>query len=83
MCSDDDKDVPPSGDVAGLTFEDIGLCFFALPQQNTMTSKPDNVLLTWLLLFLLRLQAKHYTPDSAVNCLLKFLYFLQHHWPPQ
>ena len=25
--SDDDKDVPPSGDVAGLTFEDMGLCF--------------------------------------------------------
>ena len=46
----------------------------ALPQQNTMTSKPENVLLTWLLLFLLRLQAKHYIPDSAVNCLLKFLY---------
>ena len=46
----------------------------ALPQQNTMTSKTENVLLTWLLLFLLRLQAKHYIPDSAVNCLLKFLY---------
>ena len=46
----------------------------SLPQQNTITSKPDNVLLTWLLLFLLRLQAKHYIPDSAVNCLLKFLY---------
>ena len=25
--SDDDKDVPPSGDVADLTFEDMGLCF--------------------------------------------------------
>ena len=46
----------------------------ALPQQNTVTSKPENVLLTWLLLFLLRLQAKHYIPDSAVNSLLKFLY---------
>ena len=46
----------------------------ALPQQSTMTSKTENVLLTWLLLFLLRLQAKHYIPDSAVNCLLKFLY---------
>ena len=24
---DDDKDVPPSGDVADLTFKDMGLCF--------------------------------------------------------
>ena len=31
-------------------------------------------LLTWLLLFLLRMQAKHYIPDVALNSLLKFLY---------
>jgi len=45
----------------------------ALPQQNVMTQRSDNVLITWILLFLLQLQAKHYIPDSALNCLLKFL----------
>lgn len=36
----------------------------ALPQQNVMTQRSD-VLITWILLFLLWLQAKHYIPDSA------------------
>lgn len=46
----------------------------AFPQQDATTLRSENMLLTWLLIFLLRLQAKHYIPDSAVNCLLKFLY---------
>ena len=28
----------------------------------------------WLALFLLKLQSKHYIPDSAIECLLKFLH---------
>ena len=38
----------------------------------------ENALLTWLLLFLVRLQACHYIPDSTLNCLLKFLYIFLH-----
>ena len=31
-------------------------------------------LATWIILFLLRLQAKHYIPDKAMDELIKFLF---------
>lgn len=46
----------------------------AFIQQDTRTYNNENALLTWILLFLLRLQAEHYITDSAVNSLLKFLF---------
>ena len=55
--------------------EEIG----AVPDlETTSISKVglDHTLLTWLTLFLLRLQCKHYIPDYALECLLKFLYTL-------
>ena len=51
----------------------------ALPDlEESSTFTKETALTTWLLLFLLRLQAKHYIPDTAITSLLKFLYaFLQ------
>ena len=37
-------------------------------------SEEEDAIIQWLLIFLLRLQAKHYIPDAAVQCLVKFLY---------
>lgn len=45
-----------------------------LPSAAQKESEEENAILQWLLLFLLRLQAKHYIPDAAIHCLLKFLY---------
>lgn len=36
-------------------------------------SSTENVLVTWLVLYLLRLQSNHYIPDVAIDSLLKFL----------
>ena len=41
---------------------------------DSIANSEESALLTWLLLFLVRLQAKFYLPETAVNCLLKFLY---------
>ena len=45
-----------------------------LPMECATVDTHESALLTWILLFLVRLQARHYIPDSALNCLLKFLY---------
>lgn len=47
-----------------------------LPDYGTdaVANSEESALLTWLLLFLVRLQAKFYLPETALNCLLKFLY---------
>lgn len=45
-----------------------------LPDLEDSTQENEMALLTWLLLFLLRMQAKRYIPDVALNSLLKFLY---------
>ena len=42
-----------------------------LPQDEPTSS---NCVVTWLIGFLLLLQAKHYIPDLAMNALLKFLH---------
>ncbi len=42
--------------------------------QYSENDEAQMALLTWFLLFLLRMQAKHYIPDVALNSLLKFLY---------
>ena len=47
----------------------------ALPDVEASTDdSEESTLLTWLILFLVRLQAKFYLPEAAMNCLLKFLY---------
>ena len=46
----------------------------SLDQQDE--SKNNNCLVSWLVLFLMRLQSKYYRPDAAVSCLLKFMYAL-------
>ena len=53
----------------------------ASPRQDTTASamhSSENILLHWLLLFLLRLQGRHYVSDAAINSLLKFLYLFLH-----
>ena len=45
-----------------------------LPTKRTNAS-PDQqkvAIVQWILIFLLRLQTKHYIPDSAINALLVF-----------
>lgn len=44
--------------------------------EDTSCLKEEYALLTWLVLFIVRLQAKFYLPDAAITCLLKFLYAL-------
>ena len=44
-----------------------------LPQDPAASS---NCVVTWVVGFLLLLQARHYIPDSAMNALLKFLHVL-------
>ena len=51
--------------------EDI---FNSTATESTRGNIKENRLAEWLLLFLLRLQAKHYLPDATVSALLKFLY---------
>lgn len=48
----------------------------ALPDVEAIANSEESALLTWLLLFLVRMQAKFYIPETAMNCLLKFLYIL-------
>ena len=46
-----------------------------LPSASaSQDSVEENAIVQWLLIFFLRLQAKHYIPDAAVQCLVKFLY---------
>lgn len=52
--------------------EFLDLDFSAIERSERNETTQSN-LLRWLLLFLLRLQAKHYLPDAAMNSLLKFL----------
>ena len=42
--------------------------------QVDATSSTEMALVYWLLLFILRLQARHYLPDAALKSLLKFLH---------
>ena len=44
-----------------------------LPNDVNQTSTVESVILSWLLIFLLRLQAKYYVPDTALQCLIRFL----------
>ena len=46
------------------------------PNELSWTSTVESAILSWLLIFLLRLQAKYYIPDAAVQCLIRFLYVL-------
>lgn len=48
----------------------------AMPASEAVSNVNESALLTWLLLFLVRLQAKFYLPEVAIDCLLKFLYIL-------
>ena len=45
-----------------------------LPNDVSQTSTVESGILSWLLIFLLRLQAKYYIPDAALQCLIRFLY---------
>lgn len=45
-----------------------------LPLAEDISIPQESALVTWLILFLVRLQSKFYLPDTAVSCLLKFLY---------
>ena len=47
-----------------------------LPSDISQTSTIERGILSWLLIFLLRLQAKYYIPDAALQCLIRFLYVL-------
>ena len=40
---------------------------------STSSRSAPHTLTMWLVLFLLRLQSKHYVPDKAIDSLLKFL----------
>ena len=51
--------------------EDI---FNSTATESTSSNIKQNRLAEWLLLFLLRLQAKHYLPDTTISAFLKFLY---------
>ena len=44
--------------------------------NNATETSSENALVTWLLLFFLKLQARHYIPTLALNNLLKILCFL-------
>lgn len=46
---------------------------FPAMERSEQNQATQGNLVMWLLLFFLRLQAKHYLPDAAVNSLLKFL----------
>ena len=55
-------------------------CAEECPELPTASqdSEEENAIIQWLLIFLLRLQAKHYIPDAAVQCLIKFFYIFLH-----
>lgn len=42
--------------------------------ENDSNSTQESALRTWLLLFLIRFQAKFYLPNTAMACLLMFIY---------
>ena len=44
------------------------------PNNDATETSSENGLVRWLLLFILKLQARHYIPALAINSLLKFLY---------
>ena len=45
-----------------------------LPQAYSTSSSGETALVYWLLLFILRLEGRHYLPEVALKSLLKFLY---------
>lgn len=45
-----------------------------IPSPSPQEEKGENCLVSWLVLFLMRLQSKYYIPDAAIGCLLKFMY---------
>ena len=42
--------------------------------ESDVSHSEANTLVLWVLIFILRIQAKHYIPDTALQCLLKFLF---------
>ena len=44
------------------------------PLQGEESDESVNSLVSWFVLFLLRLQSKYYVPEIAMACILKFLY---------
>ena len=47
-----------------------------LPNEVNRTCTIESAVLSWLLIFILRLQAKYYIPDVAIQCLIRFLHIL-------
>ena len=41
---------------------------------NQVSQAEERDLVVWLLIFMVRLQARHYIPDAALTCMIKFLY---------
>ena len=58
------------------TEEEIDIMIEEVTENVTgiRTSSVEYQLVMMLVLFLLRLQSKHYIPDSAISSMLKFLY---------
>ena len=56
---------------SGDDFDDDGSPELPLPQDSHAEEKD---LVVWILIFIMRLQAKHYIPDVALACLIKFLF---------
>ena len=63
----------PSDDPETFVCEDP----LPLPQDPAVSSSCKSIV-SWLVGFLLLLQARHYIPDSAMNSLLKFLHLHFH-----
>ena len=45
-----------------------------LPLNQDLSQAEERDLVVWILIFMVRLQAKHYIPDAALHCLIKFFY---------
>lgn len=71
--SDGDK-VWNGSDHEGLSFDmDNSEVAPSLTRTALAENSSQHALVVWLVTFLLQLQAKHYIPDKAIDCLLKFL----------
>ena len=70
--SDDSK-----SDEGEEVWEESDSCTEECPELSndvSQTSTVESGILSWLLIFLLRLQTKYYIPDAALQCLIRFLY---------
>ena len=46
-----------------------------LPLNQEILQAEERDLVVWILIFVVRLQAKHYVPDAALHCLIIYLLF--------